>query len=86
MADVGGGAGLTGGVGDEGAGHREVHGEEVAGRLAGDRDAGGVEVELFLREYCLSPYLQHLGTTLFDTHKAAWGRTVQVGRGSTTTQ
>ena len=47
---------------------------------------GGVEVELFLREYCLSPYLQHLGTTLFDTHKAAWGRTVQVGRGTTTTQ
>jgi Flp pilus assembly protein TadD len=47
---------------------------------------GGVEVELFLREYCLSPYLQHLGTTLFDTDKATWGRTVQVGRGTATTQ
>ena len=32
------------------------------------------------------PTINDLRATLFDTHKAAWGRTVRVSRGSTTTQ
>nr|WP_320012399.1 tetratricopeptide repeat protein [uncultured Desulfobulbus sp.] len=34
---------------------------------------GGVETELFMREYCLSPSLQNLAMSLFDTYKAPWG-------------
>ena len=43
---------------------------------------GGVEVELFLREYCLAPYLQTLATSLFDTFKADWGRALRLARGT----
>jgi Flp pilus assembly protein TadD len=32
---------------------------------------GGVETELFMREYCLTPSLHNLAMSLFDVHK--WG-------------
>jgi len=34
---------------------------------------GGIEAELFMREYCLAPSLHNLALSLFDTYKASWG-------------
>jgi tetratricopeptide (TPR) repeat protein len=38
---------------------------------------GDVEVELFIREYCLSPMLYGLAMSLFDVGKEEWGRELQ---------
>jgi tetratricopeptide (TPR) repeat protein len=45
---------------------------------------GGVEVELFIREYCLSPVLQTLARTLFDVTEADWGLELRTGGSETT--
>ncbi|MGD9947174.1 MAG: tetratricopeptide repeat protein [Desulfobulbus sp.] len=34
---------------------------------------GGVEAELFMREYCLAPSLHNLAMSLLDVYKASWG-------------
>ncbi|MDD2464339.1 MAG: tetratricopeptide repeat protein [Desulfobulbus sp.] len=34
---------------------------------------GGVEAELFMREYCLAPSLHNLALSLLDVDKATWG-------------
>jgi tetratricopeptide (TPR) repeat protein len=41
---------------------------------------GGVEVELFIREYCLTPAVYGLAMTLFDVEKAPWGHTLWADR------
>ncbi|MDX9835096.1 MAG: tetratricopeptide repeat protein [Desulfobulbus sp.] len=46
---------------------------------------GGVEVSLFMREYCLTRQLHDLATSLFDTYDAAWGPLLRIGRGTPTT-
>lgn len=33
-----------------------------------------VEVELFIREFCITPALQHLALSLFDVGEEAWGK------------
>ena len=40
----------------------------------------GIEVELFIREYCITPHLHGLALTLFDVEKAAWGRELRADR------
>ncbi|MGE4560446.1 MAG: tetratricopeptide repeat protein [Desulfobulbus sp.] len=45
---------------------------------------GGVEAELFMREYCLAPSLQNLAMSLLDVDRAAWGDELRTG-GSTRT-
>ena len=45
---------------------------------------GGVEVELFMREYCLSPSLHHLAMSLFDVYKAEWGYAFKGSRSTRT--
>lgn len=40
---------------------------------------GGVEVELFMREYCLTPSLHNLAMSLFDVYKAPWGGSPESG-------
>ena len=40
----------------------------------------GIEVELFIREYCITPQLHGLALTLFDVEKAAWGRELRADR------
>jgi Tfp pilus assembly protein PilF len=57
--------------------HRDMEAEhDLQSALA----IGGVEVELFIREYCLSPALHGLAMTLFDTEQAAWGRAMRAER------
>nr|WP_321467376.1 tetratricopeptide repeat protein [uncultured Desulfobulbus sp.] len=45
---------------------------------------GGVEAELFIREYCLSPSLHNLAMSLFDVYKAEWGDAFRDGRSTLT--
>jgi len=40
---------------------------------------GGVEAELFIREYCLTPELHNLAMSLFDVYRAAWGFDLKAG-------
>jgi tetratricopeptide (TPR) repeat protein len=40
----------------------------------------GIEVELFIREYCMTPQLHGLALTLFDVEKAAWGSELRADR------
>lgn len=40
---------------------------------------GGVEAELFMREYCLAPSLQNLALSLLDVSKASWGNELPCG-------
>ena len=48
--------------------------EEAEFDLKSAIDIGGVEVELFMREYCLTPRLHGLALSLFDAERSAWGR------------
>lgn len=48
--------------------------EEAEFDLKSAIDIGGVEVELFMREYCLTPRLHGLALTLFDAERSVWGR------------
>jgi len=57
--------------------HRD---EEAEFDLQTALDIGGLEVELFIREYCLTPHLHGLALTLFDVEKAAWGRELRADR------
>lgn len=57
--------------------------EEADFDLRSAIDIGGVEVELFMREYCLTPRLYGLALTLFDAEKSAWGQEVRSERFST---
>jgi len=53
--------------------HRDAEAEQdLRSALA----TGGVEVELFIREYCLTPAVHGLAMTLFDVEKAPWGHTL----------
>lgn len=54
--------------------NRSLHRDEAAKLdMQAALDIGGVEVELFIREYCLTPPLQSLAMALFDVHKMPWG-------------
>ena len=54
--------------------YRSLHRDEAAKLdMQAALDIGGVEVELFIREYCLAPPLQSLAMALFDVHKLPWG-------------
>lgn len=54
--------------------NRSLHRDEAAKLdLQAALDIGGVEVELFIREYCLAPQLQNLAMLLFDVHRLPWG-------------
>ena len=57
--------------------HRDAEAEEA---LKAAITVGGVEVELFIREYCLTQYLQALALGLFDAYKAGWGRHLRIER------
>lgn len=50
--------------------HRDGDAEEELKKVV---LSGGLEVELFLREYCQSPHVYALALHLFDLHKATWG-------------
>lgn len=54
--------------------------EEADFDLKSAIDIGGVEVELFMREYCLTPRLYSLALTLFDAEQSAWGRQLRSER------
>ena len=55
--------------------NRALHREEAAELdMQTALGLGGVEAELFVREYCLTPVLHSLAMSLFDVHKAPWGR------------
>ena len=41
---------------------------------------GGVEVELFMREYCIAPSVHGLAMSLFDVAKRGWGRAFRTAR------
>ncbi len=51
--------------------HRNVAAESD---LQSAVELADVEVELFIREYCLTRTLQALAMSLFDVEKSAWGR------------
>jgi tetratricopeptide (TPR) repeat protein len=57
--------------------HRNAEAEEA---LKTAIAIGGVEAELFIREYCLTPHLQGLALSLFDAYKAGWGRHLRAER------
>lgn len=61
--------------------HREREADDDLHSALG---TGGVEVELFMREYCLSPGLQALARTLFDVADADWGLDLRSGGSETT--
>lgn len=64
--------------------YRSLHRDEAAKLdMQAALDIGGVEVELFIREYCLTPPLQSLAMALFDVHKLPWGH--ERGSGSVLT-
>lgn len=64
---------------------RSMHRErEADDDLQSALGTGGVEVELFMREYCLSPMLQALARTLFDVADAEWGLDLRTGGSETT--
>jgi len=42
-------------------------------------ELGEVEAELFIREYCLTLPLRGLAMSLFDAHRAGWGRELRGG-------
>ena len=44
-----------------------------------------VEVELFIREFCVTPALQRLALSLFDVGKEAWGKELWEIRSSSAT-
>lgn len=44
-----------------------------------------VEVELFIREFCVTPALQRLALSLFDVDKVAWGKELWEIRSSSAT-
>ena len=48
-------------------------------------DLADVEVELFIREYCLAPALHSLALSLFDIGKEAWGKELWERRSSSAT-
>lgn len=55
--------------------NRDLHREEAAELdMQAALDIGGVEAELFIREYCLAPPLHSLAMSLFDVYKVSWGR------------
>ena len=55
--------------------HRSLHRHNEAERdMKAALGIGGVEAELFIREYCIAPPLHNLAMSLFDVHKASWGR------------
>ena len=57
--------------------HRDAEAEEA---LKAAIAIGGVEAELFLREYCLTQHLQALALGLFDAYRAGWGRHLRAER------
>jgi tetratricopeptide (TPR) repeat protein len=57
--------------------HRDAEAEQD---LREALTAGGVEVELFMREYCIAPRIHGLAMGLFDVEKAAWGHALRAGR------
>ena len=57
--------------------HRDAEAEEA---LKAAIAIGGVEAELFIHEYCLTPHLQRLALGLFDAYKAGWGRHLRAER------
>lgn len=44
-----------------------------------------LEVELFIREFCITPTLQHLALSLFDVGKKTWGKELWEKRASSAT-
>lgn len=57
--------------------HRDGDAEEELKKVV---VAGGLEVELFLREYCQAPHVHALAMHLFDLHKAVWGPGLRADR------
>lgn len=58
--------------------------EDAARDMQSALAAGGVEAELFIREYCLTPHLYTLALTLFDVERAPWGREMREAITATT--
>jgi tetratricopeptide (TPR) repeat protein len=54
---------------------RELHWDvESENDLKSALALADVEVELFIREFCITPALQRLALSLFDVGKEAWGK------------
>ena len=58
--------------------------EDAARDMQSALVVGGVEAELFIQEYCLTPHLHHLALTLFDVERASWGREMREAITATT--
>lgn len=61
--------------------HRDIEAENDMKTAVALAD---VEVELFLREYCIAPTLYGLAMSLFDVDKAGWGKALWEERSSLT--
>jgi len=62
--------------------HRDIESEnDLKSALA----LADVEVELFIKEFCITPTLQSLALSLFDVGKEAWGKEMWENRSSSAT-
>lgn len=59
--------------------------DESGNDLKSALELANVEVEVFIREYCIAPTLQHLALSLFDVGKEAWGKKLWEIRSSNAT-